>query len=409
VDYAYPLDVELPAALRVVRRLCGKSIAAQLAEAAMLALTGNRLSPLDYFRFRLWDDATYDWAEKRRFVGDRRCEEVARRTVDRRWAVLVSDKLVSAAYLERQGFAMPRIRAVHHPTRSHPGAIHLPDDAALVAWLREARTPVFAKPLFGHQSRGALRIDAVDPAADTLLLHDGTRLGIEAFVASLGENLATLRLGRSTPHPAYLFQDVVVQHPEVAARCGEAVGCVRAMVGVEPGVVHELAWVWKLPGPGQPADNFSRAGTLLAGLDPATGEVRRVVRGSGLGLESFEKSPYTGEPLVGFRIPHFAAVREAILRGAALLPGVGVQSWDVAVGPDGPVVLEANPAGTHSLLQLATGRGLWTEEVRAFLRRAERANPTRPRGLARLGWTGHPLGRVHGAAKLLLGSVRRGR
>jgi hypothetical protein len=81
----------------------------------------------------------------------------------------------------------------------------------------------------------------------------------------------------------------------------------------------------------------------------------------------------------------------------------------VAIGPEGPVVVEVNPGSAFSLAQLATGQGLWTPEFRAFLARATRANPTRPRGLRRLTPTGHPLGRLHGVWRLVRSLLARPR
>jgi len=194
----------------------------------------------------------------------------------------------------------------------------------------------------------------------------------------------------------YVFQDVVRQHPEVVRRCGESVGCVRLIVGVEDGRPSLLAAVWKIAAPHNVADSFRRRGNLLAALDPEKGTITRTIVRAGLEERELADNPHTGERLLGWSLPHFAEAREGVLRGARLLPEVRLQGWDVAIGPEGPVVVEVNPGSAFSLAQLASGQGFWTAEFRAFLTRATRENPTRPRGLRRLTPTGHPLGRLHG-------------
>jgi hypothetical protein len=152
--------------------------------------------------------------------------------------------------------------------------------------------------------------------------------------------------------------------------------------------------------PGRAVDNFSQPGSVLAALDPKTGEVVRAVRGVGPDQEELERSPHTGLPLPGFRLPHFEALLDVLLRGATLYPEVRLLAWDVAIGPEGPIVYEANRRGAFVLAQLATGRGLGSDAFRAFLARAEAENPERPRGWRRLHRTRHLLRRAARAVGL---------
>ena len=45
------------------------------------------------------------------------------------------------------------------------------------------------------------------------------------------------------------------------------------------------------------------------------------------------------------------------------------QSWDIAICPDGPMVVEVNAGSAFNLSQLAAGRGILTDRFRAFLER----------------------------------------
>ncbi|MGO1672867.1 MAG: sugar-transfer associated ATP-grasp domain-containing protein [Canibacter sp.] len=52
--------------------------------------------------------------------------------------------------------------------------------------------------------------------------------------------------------------------------------------------------------------------------------------------------PVTGTPIVGFQIPHFTRVKELVTTAALRADPVNYIGWDVAIGDDGPVLIEAN-------------------------------------------------------------------
>jgi len=390
------LAIDPWACLWRVRREHGKSIASQLFELARLGLDDPGLSPAEYYRYRLYDDARYAWDDKRRFLSDTR-RDLGERTCNPRWGALTDDKLLAAALLGHHGVPVPRIRAVLHPTRTFPGAARLTTADELSRFLRESDAyPLFAKPAGGGKSRGTAWLVGFDAASDRLLRHAADPVPVETFAASLvgvlRESAAGFRAGRNAL--GYMLQDLVRQHPAIVRRCGESVCGVRAYTGLDASGPRLFEAVWKLAAPGSPADNFWRPGNLLAALDPKSGEVMRVVQGAGPDQLELEANPHTGQRLVGFRLPHFEALTDLVLRGATLYPEVRLLAWDVAIGPDGPIVLEANRVGALVLAQLATGRGLASDAFRAFVRRAEAENPARPRGLRRMHRTRHLLRRL---------------
>jgi hypothetical protein len=147
---------------------------------------------------------------------------------------------------------------------------------------------------------------------------------------------------------------------------------------------------------------------MVAEIDIDTGRVRRVVRGAGVGLEVLRRHPTTGRELVGFRIPHFEQLKAVVLRGAALIPGIRTQGWDVAIGPAGPIVVEVNNGSGYSAPQLASGRGMLTPEFAGFLAAAEAENETWPwREFFARQEHGHRFGRSRGVLRVLGQAVFR--
>jgi hypothetical protein len=379
-----------------VHREHGKSVPAQLLELARLGIGGEGISPVEYYRQRLYDDARYSWEEKRRFLTDTR-PEIGERVANPRWAALTDDKLLAAALLGHHGIATPRLRAVFHPTRGFPGARSLRTAEALADYLRDPDLyPLFVKPVGGSKSRGSSFLEGWDTAGDRLLRRGEAPVAVEDFARALEATQRGAAEGfhRGRNALGHLLQDVVRQDPRIVAHAGETVSAVRACTGIDRTGAQLFEVVWKIAAPDSPADNFARPGAVLAALDPKTGEIVRAVRGAGPDEEELERNPHTGEPLLGFRLPHYEALVDVLLRGSTLYPEVRLLAWDVAIGPDGPVVLEVNRVGTFALVQLATGRGLGTDAFRAFVRRAEAENPGRPRGWKRLHRTRQHLRRL---------------
>jgi hypothetical protein len=101
-----------------------------------------------------------------------------------------------------------------------------------------------------------------------------------------------------------------------------------------------------------------RAGTLLPGLTHAMLHGRETPRDVG-------RAPGAHRDLAGATLPHFAAARALCQRAHALLaPDVLSIGWDVALCPEGPVLVEANVfAGSFEVRQLADSYGRTTREV----------------------------------------------
>jgi hypothetical protein len=122
-----------------------------------------------------------------------------------------------------------------------------------------------------------------------------------------------------------------------------------------------LAAVWKITTGDNFVDNFSEGkfGNMLGNVDISTGEITRVQRGIGLGMEENVTHPDTGQRLKGFVLPDWEAVREACLAAATIAPELQFQHWDVALTDNGPVLLELNVHGSLDLVQLASQKGIY--------------------------------------------------
>ncbi|GKX34259.1 MAG: hypothetical protein MnENMB40S_18770 [Rhizobiaceae bacterium MnEN-MB40S] len=119
-----------------------------------------------------------------------------------------------------------------------------------------------------------------------------------------------------------------------------------------------------------PTDNFKGGrGGWACGVDLETGELGRLVHyddAIGARVES-DQHPETGVRVTGETIPDWSSVKETVSRLASLLPHPGIVGWDIALTPNGPMVVELNTS-PHIDIHQATTPIADTEDKRAYLR-----------------------------------------
>jgi hypothetical protein len=318
----------------------------------------SRLTPTEYFYYRLYDQGYTD-AERRRFRGRAAQLRINKRTRPAPWLLVANDKLLFHAIARGLGYPTPEILAVYHPSRAFGQVPSLRSAAELAAFLRDGmRYPCFAKPVLGMHSRGTYAITALDRAnGGTLRLWDGGTMDVDAFA----ESLDPLTLD------GYLFQVLREPHPAIAAVCGPRLATVRLVVVLRPSGPTVFRALWKVPTGTNVADNFWRPGNILCSLDPASGTVRRAVRGHGAALEDVDEHPDSGARLVGFTLPCWQELLALAAGAARSFAPLRLQAWDVAICPEGPLLIEVNVGGDYNLPQLATGRGIMDEAFADFL------------------------------------------
>ncbi len=172
---------------------------------------------------------------------------------------------------------------------------------------------VMAKPIDAEAGHGIERIDAADVADP------------EALRARLIERGQTL------------LEECIVQHPELSRLAPDSVNTLRIVTFRRDETVTVLARVLKM-GTGAPIDNFG-AGGLYTTLDERGVAMYGALGNSG---RVIEVHPQTGVEIVGFQVPTFDEVLALADRLARVVPEIPYVGWDIAVTPDGPIVIEGN-------------------------------------------------------------------
>jgi Sugar-transfer associated ATP-grasp len=77
--------------------------------------------------------------------------------------------------------------------------------------------------------------------------------------------------------------------------------------------------------------------------------------------------PDSGKPVTGVTLPNWEDSVELCLRTASSLPELRLQSWDVAMCPDGPLLIEVNDHGNLGFVQYLCRAGFRNKEFRRCL------------------------------------------
>ena len=186
-----------------------------------------------------------------------------------------------------------------------------------------------------------ISIEGYDKQVDELRLSNGAGMAVRDALDMIAPKHA--RWG-------YLFQERISQHDALVRVIGETVGSVRVVSFLAGAEARLLGAVWKIPRRGMMADNLWR-GSLLAPVDVGTGRVGRAREGIGPAAGWRTEHPDSGAAIDGLILPHWPQLAGLIRQAASLLAGLPLVGWDIAIGTQGPVFIEANTSPSLDLLQ----------------------------------------------------------
>lgn len=149
-----------------------------------------------------------------------------------------------------------------------------------------------------------------------------------------------------------LIEEPIVQHPYLAEYCAGTVNTTRVATFFDGSRVHVLMAAQKF-GRGAVSDQFTWGGffTMIDDDGRSFGPGH-----TGKHLSRYEAHPDSGASIVDFRVPLWDEVIALVDRAAREVPTVPYVGWDVAVGPDRPVLIEGNwTPGLYETRVSATG------------------------------------------------------
>ena len=146
-----------------------------------------------------------------------------------------------------------------------------------------------------------------------------------------------------------ILEELLVQHPTMAAMCPTSVNTVRiaTLLGEkQEGIVYAFLRI----GNGKVMDNVD-CGGMAARVDLASGKLLTVAADKAGNV--FDTHPMTGTKIIGFTIPYWEEAKQMCLDAMHKVPQVRFVAWDVAITADGPRFIEGNSFPSHAVPQFA--------------------------------------------------------
>ena len=224
------------------------------------------------------------------------------------------------------------------PLPSFLGCVAPEEDfrAIIRASLRQAaHGAVIAKPVRGTAGRGV----------QVILLEQG-----EPVVLAGGQRLP---LARMALEERSILQEVVIQHPDLAAFHPESVNTVRVQTLLtRDGEVLILGSLVRFGRSGSRVDNMG-AGGIGLGVHPEDGRLHS--NGWDYRGHRYDRHPETGVVFAGARIPFWDEVLDLVRSAQAQFGFYRLLGFDVALTPAGPVLIEINPQPDNVSLEASCG------------------------------------------------------
>ena len=145
-----------------------------------------------------------------------------------------------------------------------------------------------------------------------------------------------------------IIEEKIIQHPDMARLYPGSINTLR-MVTLNNGKTVTLVLAICRIGNGGKVDNFLSGG-MMTRINLETGTLQYVCVDEQ--NRTYAEHPITGTPIVGYPIPMWDACVALAKQAAQVVPQVGYVGWDLAVTPNGPVLVEGNEFPGHCLYQL---------------------------------------------------------
>jgi hypothetical protein len=217
----------------------------------------------------------------------------------------------------------------------------------------------FAKPIGGGQGYGAF----------AFTVRDG-KLVASARHADVGQLFAECTTSRF-PGGGYLLQPRLRPHPDMRPLIpGPGLGTLRVWSFLTASGDVDIPFAaLRVPAPGALCDN-SRFGALGIAVDVHSGVLATAVGATAATPISHfvTRHPETGAVFAGQPLPFWPEVMTLVKRAALAFRSLPALGWDIAIGEDGPVLIETNWAFGFRQAERVTNRG-WAQQLRTLYAR----------------------------------------
>lgn len=201
------------------------------------------------------------------------------------------------------------------------------------------RRELFAKPVNGLQAMGAMKFS-----------WDGKR-HIDIAGKSYDSNaLFSWCNGAVAEHGPYVLQPIIHNHESLEDLSGGSLVCIRVLTYAADGPPQVAVAMMSMPAERSHVSNFSHDDALGAPVDRSTGILGGATLKSRSASPAVDYHPSSGGQIAGRQLPLWGEVVELVCRAHSTFGRAPMIGWDVAITPDGPLLIEGNlDMGVESL------------------------------------------------------------
>jgi hypothetical protein len=134
-----------------------------------------------------------------------------------------------------------------------------------------------------------------------------------------------------------LVEEFITQHADLMRLSPKSVNTLRIITYFDGSTVHVLAHAVKM-GNGADLDNFGQGGIQTTVYDNGVCRYGAFNKAG----DKYLVHPLTGVDIVGFVVPLYDEAIAMAVEMATIVPEVPYVGWDIAITPNGPIVIEGN-------------------------------------------------------------------
>lgn len=349
-----------------------KSRLRQLFELILFKLC-RMYSPNEYYLYR-FNHAEMTFERMLKFMSARDLDRYWRPAMNNpAWAPLLENKWFSHLHFSRLGLPTTQVIGYfNHVNGTTTDGRPLTSKEEVLAMLRQDRPEsLVIKPVAGRGAQSISVFRTLNIKKDDII--GTTPGGIEKSLSQLlsdKEALAVSFPAQGTPYfySGWLLEKAIEPHPFFYEICPYSVPSMRVITFVKsPGQAEVHFSSIRLGRKGVDVSNaFSAA--IIASIDSASGTLGPGIVKPEFGFAQYNTHPDSGVPFAGKTIPMWDKVLSLCKQAALATPGHRSVGWDIALTPDGPIIMEGNQRWSISPSQSRMEGGFLTAQRRAELK-----------------------------------------
>lgn len=146
-----------------------------------------------------------------------------------------------------------------------------------------------------------------------------------------------------------IIEEVIKQHHDVSKIYPYSINTYRIVTVMSDNEAHVVYSVIRMGNEGKVIDNIN-AGGMSAPINITNGVIEYPAYDKN--YVSYKEHPMTHTNLIGYQLPYWKEAVDMCLEAAHVVPQIGYIGWDIAVGENGPQLIEGNPFPSHDISQM---------------------------------------------------------